>query len=487
MMKMKKTIIYQMMLGMVLLLGMVLTLGLTGCSESGDDDGSSGKGSVAIRLRTQYVHATRATGDWADPTNTIEKIHDYKVVFVDGAGKVAAIATGNANGAEEHTFRYLLAPGTYTVYGFANFDGHTTLATDGNRAVSYDRLGITLGSSMPNVSTMKLATTNGWAENIPMTSRSGGQTVTVRESENQSFEVELIRSMAKLELDFENEGGQQIDVLGYEVFPLTTTDVSLLEPANEQNITTSDSTTLKVDLSSAPLVLMPAGSTTGSTSASVYTYVNETNATATSTHNEYSIRLRTRRHFDVGSTTEEYRYGFTVSRSTTVTEAGKSGLDYIHRNDWIKLPLHFTDWMFQVEALPFPPIAGFQARMVTADAMTITFNTGGYVVLHPQFRKGTDPVGVWRTFSDSDVTITLPAEESDYTVSGNTATAMDANDTGIMLRGDLNILEQMFVQLPSGDIVGKLTNNDVEGQVTVTLRIKLEGFYYQFHYTVIRV
>ena len=57
----------------------------------------------------------------------------------------------------------------------------------------------------------------------------------------------------------------------------------------------------------------------------------------------------------------------------------------------------------------------------------------------------------------------------------------------IMLRGDLNILEQMFVQLPSGDIVGKLTNNDVEGQVTVTLRIKLEGFYYQFHYTVIRV
>ena len=157
MMKMKKTIIYQMMLGMVLMLGTVLTLGLTGCSESGDDDGSSGKGSVAIRLRTQYVHATRATGDWADPTNTIEKIHDYKVVFVDGAGKVAAIATGNANGAEEHTFRYLLAPGTYTVYGFANFDGHTTLATDGNRAVSYDRLGITLGSSMPNVSTMKLA------------------------------------------------------------------------------------------------------------------------------------------------------------------------------------------------------------------------------------------------------------------------------------------------------------------------------------------
>ena len=431
-----------MMLGMVLMLGTVLTLGLTGCSESGDDDGSSGKGSVAIRLRTQYVHATRATGDWADPTNTIEKIHDYKVVFVDGAGKVAAIATGNANGAEEHTFRYLLAPGTYTVYGFANFDGHTTLATDGNRAVSYDRLGITLGSSMPNVSTMKLATTNGWTENIPMTSRSGGQTVTVRESENQSFEVELIRSMAKLELDFENEGGQQIDVLGYEVFPLTTTDVSLLEPANEQDITTSDSTTLRVDLSSAPLVLMPAGSTTGSTSASVYTYVNETNATATSTHNEYSIRLRTRRHFDVGSTTEEYRYGFTVSRSTTVTEAGKSGLDYIHRNDWIKLPIVVRDWRFR---------------------------------------------GVWRTFSDSDVTITLPAEESDYTVSGNTATAMDANDTGIMLRGDLNILEQMFVQLPSGDIVGKLTNNDVEGQVTVTLRIKLEGFYYQFHYTVIRV
>ena len=56
--------------------------------------------------------------------------------------------------------------------------------------------------------------------------------------------------------------------------------------------------------------------------------------------------------------------------------------------------------------------------------------------------------------------------------------------TGIVITGDLAILEQRFVQLASGDIVGKLTNNKIAGMITVTIKLQLEGFAYQFNYNI---
>ena len=62
--------------------------------------------------------------------------------------------------------------------------------------------------------------------------------------------------------------------------------------------------------------------------------------------------------------------------------------------------------------------------------------------------------------------------------------------TGIIISGDIHIFEegQYFSQLPSGDIVGKLDNAEGKtGQVTVTLKIKLEGLEYQFDYNIFKV
>ena len=144
----------------------------------------------------------------------------------------------------------------------------------------------------------------------------------------------------------------------------------------------------------------------------------------------------------------------------------------------------FTDWTFRIEALPFPPIAGFQARVLSADALSITFNSGGYIFLRPMFRNNHDAEGVWRGFDDGAVTFKLPGEP--YTVNGNVAESIDSDTgTGIILTGDLDIFEQRFVKLASGDIVGKLTNESPKvGMVTVTLKLILEGFHYQFNYNI---
>ena len=448
---------------------LLAVLALSACSEA-DDQVPDGMARVEVHLSAPYQRATRATGDWLDPISSKEKIHNYWVVFVNESGVVEELVAGScgSDGKEEDSFKFFLPPGNYTVYAFANLD--------------FNSLNIRKGAALPTgLTTKTLATTNGWTNDIPMSNNVNGQTVTVAEVENQSFEVELVRVMAKIQLDFENFSNQQIDILGYEIYPLTKTNVSLFEPAQPADIVTAatNSEAYTVDLSEAPITLTPITSSGHGGTGTTWCYVNETNATATATHNQYSSRLKVLRN----TTVEEFRYGFTVNSAS-------SGFDYIRRNDWIKLPIVVRDWRFRVEALPFPPIAGFQSRVVSADALSITFNTGGYIFLRPMFRKNSDPEGVWRGFDDSDVAFKLA---DSYTTNATTGAAecIDSElGTGLILSGDLHIFEdgQYFTQLPSGDIVGKLDNAEGKtGMVTVTIKVKLEGLEYEFNYNIFKV
>lgn len=499
------------------LLALATILGLGACSE--ENSIPDGMGQVEIRLTSRYHKSTRATGDWLDPVSANEMIHEYWVAFVNSSNIVEEIAHGTAGGAEEHSFRFFLPPGNYTAYAFANLPEETPFSS----------LGIVKGSALPDLTDKKIATTNGYTGNIPMTSHTGGQAITVVEAENQSFQVELIRTMAKIELTFINNMQQKMDVIGYEISPLTKdNEVSLLEPATPADIVTGEPVAYAVDRLADPLVIegksTEAGALPHSVTAAPF-YVNETNASATATTNQYSIRIKTRRYRADNSVGDaEYHFGFTVNDETSgpsydpTKEDGKgdniNGFNYIRRNDWIKLPIMFTDWTFRIEALPFPPIAGFQARVLSTDALSITFNSGGYIFLRPMFRNNADPEGVWRGFDDEDVTFVLPGEP--YVIEGEEAQPLEVTGTnpyawttpfthsvaesidpdtgtGIVLTGDLGILEQRFVQLPSGDIVGKLTNSSTTavtdpsknvGMVTVTLKLQLDGFAYQFNYNI---
>lgn len=483
-------------------LALATVLGLSACSsEDNINQVPEGMVQVQVRLSSRYLGATRATGDWLSPTDSKEKIHEFWVAFVNSDNIVEEIAHGDALGAEEHAFRFTLPPGAYRAFAFANLP----------EEAPFSSLNIVKGEVMPDMTDVTLPTTNGWDKNIPMTGKTGGQAVTVVEAENQSFEVELIRTMAKLEITFINNSQQQIDIIGYEVFPLTETDVSIQEPATPEDIPNRDTVSYKVEFRESPITLNawnPDEPTVEPDSKTFFLYVNETNSTATATKNQYSIRILVKRHrADGDAGVEEMRYGFTVNSQTSGSAwktGTTNGFDYIRRNDWIKIPIMLTDWTFRIEALPFPPIAGFQARVLSADALSIAFNSGGYIFLRPMFRNNNDPEGVWRGLDDSDVTFVLPGEP--YTVNGSPAEELEITEenvygwttpatgvaesidpetrTGIVITGDLAILEQRFVQLASGDIVGNLTNNKIAGMVTVTIKLQLGGFAYQFNYNI---
>ena len=101
---------------------LLAVLAMSACSEA-DDQVPDGMARVEIHLSAPYQRATRATGDWLDPVSSKELIHDYWVVFVK-SGVVEELVSGSCgdNGKEEDSFRFLLPPGTYTVYAFANLD-----------------------------------------------------------------------------------------------------------------------------------------------------------------------------------------------------------------------------------------------------------------------------------------------------------------------------------------------------------------------------
>lgn len=501
------------------LLALATILGLSACSEPNDSI-PAGMGQVEIYLTAPYHKATRASGDWLDPDSerSEELIHDYYVVFVNSNNIVEEIARGTAgeDGAEEHSFRFFLPPGNYRAYAFANLQGTIYTSTTASLQLStslvkvytpkeddpstfeISSLTITKKEALPDLTNARLATTNGWTEDIPMSSNINGQAITVVEAENQSFEIELIRAMAKMEFTFLNSTQQDLYIDGFEISPLAKENyVSLLEPRSEPDdehpvfpaiLAANETEPYAINLKKDPLTSLYLPKKVENAPPSQETapifYVNETNASAISTEepnkNQYSIRIKVRRKLASGTTgEEEYRYGLTLNHND-------SGFDYIHRNDWIKIPIDFNDWTFRVEALPFPPIAGFQARVLSADALSITFNSGGYIFLRPMFRKNDDPEGVWRGFDDSDVIFKLTGEYTEK--ASNVVESIDTDTgTGLVLTGDLNIFEQRFVQLESGDIVGKLTNDDDKnGQVTLTIKLILGGFAYQFNYNILK-
>ena len=101
------------------------------------------------------------------------------------------------------------------------------------------------------------------------------------------------------------------------------------------------------------------------------------------------------------------------------------------------------------------------------------------------FRSNTDPDGVWHSFDDSDVVFKLGEEYTENATTGAMENIDDDSGTGLVLTGDLDIFQNYFVLYPSGEIVGYLSNGATGGQVTVTLKVQIGGFYYQFNYNII--
>lgn len=513
---------------------LLLTFALFAVSCSDDTSVSEepipeGYGRLVLTIGTADALVTRGAVSpyWLEGTVAERAINSYVILMCEG-NNIIKVFTDNDAELSSHddannrfpstvTLKSDLLPvgtRTFTFYGLVNFADEMLEDAFGDGGLS--AIGTTLPTNFEakaiKISNSKEVPTDG----IPMTGKltatvtinSGIVTTQDNSTPKKDLVLTLWRMMAKLQLNFINESSQQMDIMGIEIDPLNdgtagtplwqtfngSSTLDLISPSNNDSHGDIDVVSnvvngpwncksLSDDDPPAEQILASVPAKNGSTNgtATFIAYINETDATYTAVENQFSLRFKVKR----GNTYDEYRYGMTTPY--TDGNAGGNGFNVIRRNDWINIPIRFTDWQFQIDALPFPPIAGFQARILTADALGITFNTGGYIVLQPHFRKNADAPGVWRGLDDSEITLSLPEAESDYSGTTTKVAAINTTtETGITMEGNLGIFEQKFVRLPSGDIVGKLTNDPIYGTVTVTLTVKLENFYYQFQYSIIK-
>ena len=469
--------------------GVVLALLLAACSSDSEVTTDhrqplpEGMGRIRITICTpednpDLTRAVNAT-PWEEPDHEWERLQTFRILICNTSNEVVQIISGTkeqmtAVTGTSYPYKYKqsatltsepLTAGNYNIYATANY-------TDG----------YAVGSTVNPDATIRF--TNGYSEsNIPMTGKLNSAVTVSAGTETDAGTITVWRVMAKMQFYFTNEASEQIQIMGVEVDPINTNsdnqglvylfskdDLTSIEdlPASGTGTVTlpaSGVTTGPVSheiSSETPLLSLDAYSGSGDKpTGTLFFYVNETNATFTTTNNQYSLRFKIKR----GGTISELRYGVTTHYGNGST--GQNGFNVIRRNDWIHIPIILTDWHYRIEPLPFVPIGGYPAATVSSDGLTATFSTGGMIALQPFIKKKGDET--WRDFGNTDISYGDDSWE---------ASIHWKNSEGTDVSGDDYIVKTAFAYDPDSKyIIGELNQAKVgsNAKTTFTVHLKLKG------------
>ena len=462
-----------------------------------------GMGRIRITICTpednpDLTRAVNAT-PWEAPDHEWERLQTFRILICSKSdNKVVQIISGTKDQMTEvegTSYPYKrsatitsepIEAGDYYIYATANYaDGYIVGSTVNLDATvtfynGYSATGTTkFGDENPIPMTGKLTTVAGGNTMKTVTVTAGSDT------DVTDTPLTVWRVMAKLQFYFTNEATEQIQIMGIEVDPINTnaSDQGLIYLFSKDDLTSTAnlpaSGTGTVSLPSSgvttgpvsheisaetPLLSLDAYSGSGDKpTGTLFFYVNETNATFTTTNNQYSLRFKIKR----GGTISELRYGVTTHYGNGST--GQDGFNVIRRNDWIHIPIILTDWHYRIEPLPFVPIGGYPAATVSSDRLTATFSTGGMIALQPFIKKKGDET--WRDFGNTDISYGDDSWE---------ASIHWKNINGTDVSGDDYIVKTAFAYDPDSKcIIGELNNKaSILGKnymTTFTVHLKLKG------------
>ena len=368
-------------------------------SCTGDDDDDV-KGIAVVHGELM----TRATA-YTTPVGDCELINSWWIVFVDGSGNIAKVVDREAfktYAVKREDFVLELAAGTYDVYSFANISKATVAGLAGVSESAF-----AVGNAMPDLDDVEYninsLIANGTLKDdletpIPM---SGKKSVIVTGGE-QSLEFEVIRMMAKIEFIFRNSCKSH---------PITLKSLTF-RPVNEGIIPLMpDYSTLEYNNEKDPVLIDHDVTTENLT----FDFTNKTKypESIVLTANSYN--------------TESFTHCFYVRESLAETHPTKhfkiemviegrddksnepvytiSSKDYkgLNRNDYLQIPIRFTDYKVDLTVDFYPPIGGFPPVMLeyAPNEFYCTFGTEGDFQIIP-------------TVYDTDVSSYLPLSKYNY-------------------------------------------------------------------------
>lgn len=362
------------------MLALFSTLAIVGCSFEEDHADCQGKGEgekmqVELRLTASANSLTRScsTSDgvtrasWVD-TNAAregEMMHNCFVVIVQN-GKIQSIVQRDFTEEVEQTSLKAKAElGNATFYSFAN--------------ITPAELGITMTTTPTEIESkyykVEGNTQTLSANGIPMSNK---QTVNIT-SKKQQVDLEVIRMMAKVELNFTNDTGYDLSIKSVKLTDITDNvadNVSLLPmkdasgnvvPNINASATYKDYT---VSIGGTSGTQVKNGGTLQTTF-----YVNESVA-------------RNPKYFVLSINTDKG----TVTNRIAMTEWSK-----IARNDYLVIPVKLVDYRIKLEPQVFTAIGVVPELKYDGDRITATFKSYGefHLKLHVIKRSDNTELNNW--------------------------------------------------------------------------------------------
>lgn len=380
------------------MLALFSTLAIVGCSFEEDHADCQGKGEgekmqVELRLTASANSLTRSysTSDgvtrasWVDTNAAQERemMHNCFVVIVQN-DKIQDIVVKNdfTEEVEQTNLKAKAELGSATFYSFAN--------------ITPAELGITMTTTPAEIESkyykVEGNTTTLSAKGIPMSNK---QTVNIT-SKKQQVNLEVIRMMAKVELNFTNDTGYDLSIKSVKLTDITdnaANNVSLLPMKDAlgnvvPNI--NDAATYKdytVSIGGTSGTQVKKGGTLQTTF-----YVNESVA-------------RNPKYFVLSINTDKG----TVTNRIAMTEWSK-----IARNDYLVIPVKLVDYRIELEPQVFTGIGVIPELKYDRDRITATFKSYGefHLKLHVYKRSNDTELTNW-TVTEVKTLEANPAEAED--------------------------------------------------------------------------
>ncbi len=392
---------------------------------------------------------TRATNDdtYVGAIGDKELINDWWVVFVNPNNIIEKIVSRDSyknTAIKREGFQVELAGGQYTVYTFANISKSTVegLLTGTVKT-------ITENGTMPDLSDVKFDvndTSIGGIANGTLVSKLGnvipmsGKVVKTFSAGPQNMDFEVVRMVAKMDFIFKNMCASPVTIKSLRLSPInegviplipnTTVDTQYSEkdPTILEKV---DTTTLKFDFTNTTLyptsIVLEANS--ASDDSKWYThsfYVRESSA---STHptKHFKIELTIK-----GRDDEESEALYTITEKL-------NGKDFtgFNRNDYIQIPIAFTDYRVGLIADSYAPIGGYPTEITenNKNEFYCTFAHQGDFMIAPYINKAEDNTPLY--YPDFDYEITSCDDPDEIFVEGKEPTMSSTGE----ITGKLNTKE----------------------------------------------
>lgn len=362
------------------MLALFSTLAIVGCSFEEDHADCQGKGEgekmqVELRLTASANSLTRScsTSDgvtrasWVDANAAREgeMMHNCFVVIVQN-GKIQSIVQRDFTEEVEQTSLKAKAElGNATFYSFAN--------------ITPAELGITMTTTPDEIESkyykVEGNTAQLSAKGIPMSNK---QTVNIT-SKKQQVDLEVIRMMAKVELNFTNDTGYDLSIKSVKLTDITdnaANNVSLL-PMKDASGNVVPNINASATYKDYTVSIGGTSGTQVKNGGSLKTtfYVNESVA-------------RNPKYFVLSIDTDKG----TVTQRIAMTEWSK-----IARNDYLIIPVKLVDYRIELEPQVFTGIGVIPELKYDGDRITATFKSYGdfHLKLHVIKRSDNTELNNW--------------------------------------------------------------------------------------------